>query len=66
MYGDALVEEASEVVTLQSGWQDVLDKYDVDLVLIEKESALATVLRESSAWRSVFSADIEELFVRAP
>jgi len=66
MYGDALVEEYVDVVSIQSGWQDILDKYDVDLVIIERESALATVLRESPAWRSVFSADVEEVFVRAP
>ena len=66
MYGDALVEEYVEVVSLQSGWQDILNKYDVDLVIIEKESALATVLRESPAWRLAFSADVEEVFVGAP
>jgi hypothetical protein len=66
MYGDALVEDYVKVVTLQSGWQDVLDKYDVDLVIIERESALATVLRDSPAWHSAFSADAEEVFVRTP
>ncbi len=66
MYGDALVEEYVDVLTIQSGWQDILDKHGVDLVIIEKESALATVLRESPAWRPVFSADVEEIFVRAP
>lgn len=66
MYGDALVEEYVDVVTIQSGWQDILDKYGVDLVIIERESALATVLRESPAWLSAFSADVEEVFVRAP
>ena len=55
-----------DLVTIQSGWQDILDRYDVDLVIIEKKSALATVLRESSAWHSGFSADVEEVFVRAP
>jgi len=38
----------------------------VDLVIIERESALATVLRESPAWHSAFSADAEEVFVRTP
>jgi hypothetical protein len=66
MYGDALVDEYMDVVTIQSGWQDILDRYDVDLVIIERESALATVLRESPAWLSAFSADVEEVFVRAP
>jgi len=66
MYGDALVEDYVKVVTIQSGWQGILDRYDVDLVIIERESALATVLRESPAWHSAFSADVEEVFVRAP
>ena len=38
----------------------------MDLVIIERESALATVLRESPAWHSAFSADAEEVFVRTP
>jgi hypothetical protein len=66
MYGDALVEDYVKVVTIQSGWQDVLDRYDVDLVIIERESALATVLRDSPTWHSAFSADAEEVFVRTP
>jgi len=66
MYGDALVEEYMDVVSIQSDWQAILDKYGVDLVIIERESALATVLRESPAWLPAFSADAEEVFVRAP
>jgi hypothetical protein len=66
MYGDALAKEYMDVVSIQSNWQDILDKYGVDLVIIERESALATVLRESPAWRSAFSADVEEVFVHSP
>jgi hypothetical protein len=66
MYGDALVEEYLNVVAIQSDWQDILARYDVDLVIIQKESALATVLRESPSWRSAFAGDVEEVFVRSP
>jgi hypothetical protein len=66
-----LTESVTETVVRghhdhQSGWQGILDRYDVDLVIIERESAMATVLGESPAWRSAFSADTEEVFVRAP
>jgi hypothetical protein len=66
MYGDALVKEYVEVVTLQSGWREILDKYNVGLVIMEKQSPLAAVLRESPAWLSTFSGEVEEVFVRAP
>jgi hypothetical protein len=66
MYGDALVREYVQVVTIQSGWHDILDKYEVDLVIIERDSALATVLGESPTWRPAFAGEVEEIFVRAP
>ncbi len=64
MYGDALVEEYMEVVRLQPGWRGILDKYDVDLVIIEKESPLAAVLTEAADWSIAFSGPIEVVFVR--
>jgi hypothetical protein len=66
MYGDELVEDYVKVVTIRSDWQDILDRYGVDLVIIEKESALDTVLRQSPTWHSAFVGDVEEVFVRGP
>ncbi|HAS10198.1 MAG TPA: hypothetical protein DCS55_06725 [Acidimicrobiaceae bacterium] len=37
------------------GWQDVLDRWDIDVVLWERGSSLAQMLALSSAWRIVFS-----------
>jgi hypothetical protein len=36
------------------GWDDVLDRYDVDVVLWQRKSALGALLLESPQWRVVY------------
>ena len=66
MYGDERVEEYARVARLRPGWRDVLTKYDIELVLVEKDSPLAAVLPETGDWRLVFSGPAEAVFVLEP
>jgi len=66
MYGDALMEEYARVGRVEPGWRDVLAKYDVELAIVENDSALAAVLLEAADWRLAFSGPVENVFVREP
>jgi len=59
-----LVGRYYEVVTLRRTWREVLDQYEVRLVLIEKEGPLAVVLADDPSWQLAFAGDVEQLFVR--
>lgn len=64
MYGDDFVREYVRITSLQSDWQEILARYEVDLAIIEKHSALATVLREHADWDLVFQGPVEAVFGR--
>jgi hypothetical protein len=49
------------------GWAQVLDEYRVDAVLVRRESALDSLLAESSrTWSSIASDQLSRLYVRSP
>lgn len=64
MYGPAIAGEYVEVVSVRPGWQGVLDKYGIRTILIEKDSALSTLLRADRGWERVFQGEVEDVFSR--
>jgi hypothetical protein len=65
MYGDAFMHEYIEVTFIRDEWQQVLDRYGVDVVLAESDSALASRLEVTPGWREVFIGKIETVFARS-
>ncbi len=65
VYGDHFPDQVYfEVVWLRPGWRAILDQYNIRLVLIRRTSALATVLSADPAWTTVYTGEVEQLFVR--
>jgi hypothetical protein len=54
------------VVNLRSGWADVLDRYRVTTVVVDKfrSGALIARLRKNNAWRAVYEDEIAVIFAR--
>ena len=66
MYGTEFLEEDyAEVAGLHERWDEVLDKYAIDLVLIESNSPLASALRVDRRWEEVFQGSEATVFVRS-
>lgn len=53
-----------KVINLEPGTQLVLRKYGINSCLIERDSALATLLAASPGWRPVYYNKLSVLFVR--
>ncbi len=64
VYGDEFIEEYLEVYRGRRGWRDILEKYKVDLVLIDRDSTFATLLTESPNWQQVYADELAVVFVR--
>ena len=64
MYGNRFVDEFRTVYEGLPGWQQVLDRYRVEAVLVEKDSRAAVLLAGSGAWKEVFRGDVETILVR--
>jgi hypothetical protein len=55
LYGDNLLQQFQTAVQLKNGWQDVLDKWNVEAVLVPPSCALAQALLLDPNWHPVFS-----------
>lgn len=64
MYGTKLVQEYLDVVDIHPDWREVLDRYGIQTVLIERDSALSTVLLDSPGWTRVYHGKVADVFVR--
>jgi hypothetical protein len=64
-YGDELLQTYVDVTDLKPGWQQTLDRYGVDVLIIERGSALAHALDAEAAWKRVFRGPIEAVYVRS-
>lgn len=64
VYGDAFIDEYLQVYQLREDWHAPLDKYGVNLVIIDKGSSLSTVLNESPNWHRPYVDERAAIFVR--
>lgn len=64
IYGNAFV--AQFLNTIQGGprWNDLLDRYDIQTVLIDRHDALAALLANEPGWREAFRGPVEVIYVR--
>jgi hypothetical protein len=54
LYGNAFFKDYLKAVLVQPGWDDALDKLEVNWVLMPADSPLANILRLSAGWESVY------------
>ena len=55
LYGDDLLRQFKTAVELRTGWRDVLDKWNVEVVLMPPSCALAQALLLDPNWHTAFS-----------
>ncbi len=63
LYDDDLIESWLQVVRGEPGWEEVLERWEVNLVLSDHGMPLVEVL-EDEGWRQLYSDDIAVLFAR--
>jgi len=64
VYGDAFIFEYLRTYGGERGWRDTLDRFGIQTVLIQPNSALTTLLREDKGWRKVFEDEQAVVFAR--
>lgn len=65
LYDDQVLNEYLEVAHEDQGWNQILDKYRVNFVLIERGSLLSKTLNTSKSWELVYQDDLAVIYVRA-
>ena len=63
-YGEDLTREYEQVITLQDGWRDVLEKYNVDWVFMPSNSILVEYLLSESGWKIYYLDEVAAIITR--
>ncbi|WP_420641764.1 hypothetical protein [Candidatus Leptofilum sp.] len=64
LYGNEFFSYYLQTTRVRENWQQPLDEMAVDLVLLRRSSALATVLQVSTDWQEVYSDHLARVFIR--
>jgi hypothetical protein len=63
LYNDEVIGEWLRVARAEEGWQEVLDKWDVNLILVEPTTPLVARL-EVDGWQSLYSDEVAVVYGR--
>ncbi len=67
VYGDSFMDEYYARAWQGRGdWQKYLERYNVHLVLMEKDGTLSSLLRNHPQWRTLYSDQVATVFQRVP
>jgi hypothetical protein len=64
VYGPGLVRDYVAIAMAKPGWQDLLDRYQVDAVLMPPRTRLSVALRQDTRWQEVVMNHDEDLFLK--
>jgi len=62
LYGEKFTETYIDLLGAKYGWQETLNKYGVDTVLLPIDTPLVGALKESSRWRPVYDDGLAIVF----
>jgi hypothetical protein len=65
LYDDTFLREYLHIYRADDGWSDLLDKYNVRMVVVEADSVLARFLRRDPAWKTAYHDSMASIFVKA-
>jgi hypothetical protein len=66
VYGQALVDDYVSVVEVLPNWRQVLDKYSIQLVLVDRDGPLAVEIGRDPQWHQLYVGPVERLLQRGP
>lgn len=65
-YGEEVFRDFGQVVKLEPGWRDVLDRWEIELALLAPDSRLAAELSRDPAWTTWHADSTAVLLRRVP
>jgi len=64
VYGDAFIEHYFVIHDGEPNWRMILDYHQIGTVIVEPNTAIASLLREDSSWKNVFEDKRAVVFTR--
>ena len=66
LYGSHFFEDYEKIMFVQTGWNKLLDEKNVNWLLLQKNSTLATILGQTPGWKLIHEDGTAVLFQRSP
>ncbi|HVH64251.1 MAG TPA: hypothetical protein VNA65_11695 [Candidatus Dormibacteraeota bacterium] len=64
LMGDPLLNQYEDVQTLRPDWKQILDHYQVDYIVYNRDEALSNVLATQPDWKLVYEDSVAMIYVR--
>jgi hypothetical protein len=64
-YGEAFLKSYLKTVRVEPGWEGFLRQHPPQWIVVPKDSALTSLLAETSAWKRIYGDDVAVVFVPA-
>jgi hypothetical protein len=64
MYGAEMVKEYFNVSHFKPGWERVLEKYEIDMIMFNSKSVLSRYLSVASGWQLIYADNVAHIFIR--
>jgi hypothetical protein len=64
MYGEPFLRSYLDVARVKEKWDIILDKYQIDWVLISRQSALANAIKFHPEWKLLYKDKLAVLYLR--
>ncbi|MCP4363656.1 MAG: hypothetical protein GY796_37125 [Chloroflexi bacterium] len=65
-YGEELTREFLQIANAETGWEDKLDHYDVQWIIIPPTIPLADWLAQTTRWEQIYDDETAVIWVRKP
>ncbi len=65
MYGDEFIFFYMQTNTRDHNWQEPLNRYDVEYILIRSESGLGVLLDATDSWQIIYEDDLSRIYSRS-
>jgi hypothetical protein len=64
LYDDDFLRQYINIYVADTGWQELLDEYQIQLVIVETNSVLAKFLRTDVTWQEAYRDEMGAVFTR--
>jgi hypothetical protein len=64
MYGSERMKEYYKVIRFESGWEKIIEKYNINWIIYNADSELSRFLMERKNWRLIYADKVANIFVR--
>ena len=62
LYGEQFLKSYLKMMHVEPGWQNFLQQFPVQYILLPKDSALANILAETPYWQPIYTDDVAIIF----